>query len=581
MEEKVHSNAGQRRFIILVSLLAAWIQSRRVQLKYHYIGKIVLTVTLFVPAPLAAQGQISVTPSPLYANGDGLELSVYASFISEGAIARWNGSERVLEPIQTDMYKVLLLPGDVAASGIGELEIIEPWWHRTLGKVSIPIYYDVRVKDAVYDPVRKRLFLTTANVKGDPQFPPNALVALDVESGAVGPVQVNGDSPGSLSLSTDGASLFVSMDGPGLIRRVNPDSLEIVSEFRFRPDASGGYQSSYWPALLAVSPLDPSTVAVWWHPDPAVSSVRLAIFDHGQQRPKAADYWGAPMMFAPDGQSLFMGDYATFSSGLVASRVALDATGIPDQKPVSFRGGAPLTFLGDVLYTSAGVLVDIRTNEVVALLGAGIHLAVDPDRARVLAIDLSVNASTQTRSIYLQAFDMNTQEPLGRLELGQLPYYVDGTSAPFRVFRFGDDGLVATNPFGLMLLHTPLAGPAPEIGEGSIQDLGGTPLSSVKPGQVVAITGAHLGPKAEQRLDARTRGRIDPSLGGVQVWFGRIQGTVVMASESHVEVVVPAGLPLARQVPVQLWNTGIPSGRVLVIATDGLGVAAHGMGGAQ
>lgn len=534
-------------------------------------------------APLQAEQALYVYPRYLYLGSQTLELLVSATFDANGARVRWNGAERATEAGDySQSYKVTLLPEDVATTGLSKLELFDPWSGRILATAWVPVLLDVKVKDLVFDAVRKRFFMTTSGATSDPRFPPYALVAMDSETGVVGPALQSGNGPGSLALSPDGSALYVSMDGSGVVRKVNPDSLEVVSEYPFRGDLGGSALTEYALSRVAVSPLNPSTFALFWHPDAKSSVTRLGVFDGSSQRPKVVDYVGEfdSILFAPDGNSVFLGNFRNFNTSTTTARYFIDPAGFTAQKPVGIPGGGPVALIGDLLYTSGGLIIDVRTNEVVSTLGVGGSVAVDPVHRRILAAHFARNPNAEDNPVYLQAFDIGTQEPLGWQQVGLDNYYDTLQNPAQRMFRFGEDGLLMTAGQGLLMFHTPLAARAPEIEADSVLDSSGMTTTQIVPGEVIAMTGTNLGPYEESLLEATARGRTEASLAGVRVWFGRTEGTVVLASSGRVEVVVPKNLQPGAKILLQLWNYGIPSQRVsltVVAARERVLVSAGGV----
>jgi hypothetical protein len=230
----------------------------------------------------------------------------------------------------------------------------------------------------------------------------------------------------------------------------------------------------------------------------------------------------------------------------------VDATGIPKQTPVSVTGGGPITVLDGVLYTSRGTLIDVKTLTVISSLGIGGSVAIDPVNKRILATHFQALSNISDYPEYVQAFDFATQEPLGWQAVDTVFYASAGTSSVRRLIRFGTDGLLFTSTRGLLLFHTPLAGPAPATESRAVVNAAGQQGGAVAPGEIVSIYGTNLGPGAPATAGLNAAGAIDPALSHVQVWFDRFPGTVLMAYKGQLNVIAPFELQPGATVNLQV-----------------------------
>jgi hypothetical protein len=447
---------------------------------------------------------------------------------------------------------------DLARPGFGELSVANAETGEILYAVFVPTGYNVTPRDVVYDRVRKRFYLTTPEKPGDARFPANAVVALDAESGEVGPSLAVGLRPGQMAISEDASVLYVAVEGDGMVRRLDPTSMKIVSEFRYRSVATTSFGYSH--TAIAILPTNPRTIALRANPDLNSSRGLLSVYDDGVKRRAElafADF--DSMMFSRDGKYLFAGNAATFNRGQTMRRYLVDATGIPEQKSPGAEGGAPVAFVADLLYSSGGSVIDWQSMEVVGALGAGGAVAVDAERKRLLASYTSRTVSSGQSMQYLQAFDLATETPFGRIPYGPADSYSNEQSTLRKLLRFGEDGLVMTDPRGLVVGRTPLAGPAPAIRADA--------LGHVAPGETISIYGENLGPDSPETASEATA-----QLGWVQVWFDRKPGAVRYASKSQVDVIVPRDLEPGSSVRLQVWRMGLPSARIpLVVRAAGGG----------
>ena len=218
------------------------------------------------------------SPSILYVGSGPAQLHISVlQGQNTGLTARWNGADRPTgantDPSFSGGYSVQLTAQDLAAPGMAEVTMVDAKSGAIVVSSFLFVGYNVTPNDAVFDHARNRFYLTTPAQTGDASFPPNSLVALDPTTLRIGPVLAMGNGPANMALSDDGVSLYVSVDGDGVVRRVNLDSFSVVSEFRVRSATSGTVPRS----AIAVMPGNPLAVAVY--------TGTLAVYDNGQKRP--------------------------------------------------------------------------------------------------------------------------------------------------------------------------------------------------------------------------------------------------------------------------------------------------------
>ncbi|MCC6860670.1 MAG: hypothetical protein IT158_19035 [Bryobacterales bacterium] len=520
----------------------------------------------------SAEGQRSpslvFSPSVLFVGSGPAQLRIsVVRGQSTGLSVRWNGVDKppAVSPGSSFIggYHIDLTAEELAAPGMAEVSLVDAISGVTIHSSFIFIGYNVVPNDVVYDRARNRFYLTTPAQSNDPAFPGDSLVALDPDTFQPGPVVAIGKYPTSLALSDDGASLYVAVDGDGLVRRVNLDTFTVSSDFRVRPAITGAV-TKYARSAIAVMPGNPQTVAVYQHADISSSRTRIAIYDNGQRRgSEIASFDGYDsLLFTPDGKSLFLGSYANFNSPQSVLRYSVDATGVPAQTPASIDGGGPITIRDGILYTSRGTLIDIEKMQVRGLLGVGGGVAVDPVNQRILAAYFVRAANWQDYPQFLQAFDLATQEPLGGQSLDSWYYFGAGDNPGLRLIRFGADGLLYTGSKALLLFHTPLAGPAPLTEARAVVNAAGQHSGCVAPGEIISIYGANLGPAAPASAHLNPSGSYDPALSHVQVWFDETPGTLLLAYHSQLNVIAPFEMKPDTTVNLQVWHFGIPSARI-------------------
>jgi len=96
---------------------------------------------------------------------------------------------------------------------------------------------------------------------------------------------------------------------------------------------------------------------------------------------------------------------------------------------------------------------------------------------------------------------------------------------------------VLANPIQVPVTFTVTGVPPPQnlAVTGNANNIGG----AVAPGELITIKGANLGPATPVNFTVNSQGRLDPTLGGVQVLFDGIPGTPYYVSSTQINVTVP------------------------------------------
>lgn len=490
---------------------------------------------------------------------------VHTFSLPADALLRWNRQDRTVERSDRGSAVVKLLPEDTANSGLGELTIVEPLTGSILATAWIPVGFNVLARDLLYDRPRKRCYLTTPQQPGDSRFAAESLVAMNPETGEILQTVLLGGGPAQMALTTDGTTLYVVLEAGGVVKRLDAETLAVSSEFTFR---SAGASPGYAKVGLATLPGTRSTLGLYYAPNTGSSLHTLAIFDNGIKRANEVDTGdGADsVIFSPDGRYLFLAAFSRVNGPKAVSRFNVDASGLPDKNYVQALGGGPVEFVGDLLYTSGGTAINYKTMVVERSIGVGGAQSVDVERARILTTYFLSSRTSGEYPQYLQAFDLDTQTPLGWINLGSVNYVAAGVSPVQRLIRFGTDGLIFTDSRGLLMFHTPLAGPAPALNANGVRNSRGEVITSLRPGETLTLSGENLGPVSG--LDA---GQImqATSLGGVRVWFNSVPGVLTSVSRNEVKVKVPAnGLSAGSTVWLQVWYFGLPSRRLPLVVQE-------------
>jgi uncharacterized protein (TIGR03437 family) len=485
----------------------------------------------------------------------------------------WNGSPRqsAADTANAGWLDVSLTAADLASPSLAEITVFDGSTNSLLADAWVPVGYTVAVQSAVYDPTRNVFYIGTGPTSKDSHFAANSITVLNPATGAIGPTLSLNTPVFDLALSDDASALYAALDSLSVVRKFDPAQLAAEGDFSYRPaGTAGGTFGFVAPPAIAVMPGQPQTVALFYAPQPGISTVSLAIFDSGVKRANETspnDVQDA-LLFSADGKYLYVGSRAFFNLGGTTYRYSVDATGFPKQTPLAAKGGAPLTIVNGVLYTSRATMIDAATMTVKTVLPDAVSLAVDAANQRILTAWAAWSQDTEYYPDVLQAWDLSTWQALGSVQFGSTFYFGYGMAPGWRLFHFGSDGVLMCDDTNLFLFHTPLAAPAPSVVSAAVLNSASFLGGAIAPGEILSVFGDNLGPQAGQAFSVDIYGNVIPP-GATQVWFNEMAGTVIYTSSGQVNVIAPFELEPGSAVNLQVWNWGIPSPQTQVTVAAG------------
>jgi hypothetical protein len=251
----------------------------------------------------------------------------------------------------------------------------------------------------------------------------NSITKITPATAVVGPSTFIGSEPNKMSISDDGQTIWVHLDGANAARRFEVATLTPGLQF------NTGTPS---PADIEIVPGGPQSVAITQG-----GSSGVAIYDNGVKRPNTGNFFPSvgPIEFASP--SVVYG-YNFFSTGFDLVKYLVDANGVTQQPNpirsllVGFNGG--MEFSNGLLY-SGGRVVDPEAGTLVGTfqpISFPTGLAVDAANHRVFFV-ISNNGS-----IVLQAFDSNTFLSVGSISIP------GNFNSPLSLVRWGVNGLAFT-----------------------------------------------------------------------------------------------------------------------------------------
>jgi hypothetical protein len=246
----------------------------------------------------------------------------------------------------------------------------------------------------VYDPVTNRLFASLASDSGHA----DSIAVINPATAAVERFVPVGSQPNRLALSDDGRYLYVGLEGPGAIRRVEVGAggqLTPGPEFPVGKSASG---STLRPGEIAVLPGNPHSIAVWRGDGEGV-----AVYDDGVMRPSVGECYNCASLAFNDTPERLYGINSE-STAATLSRFVVGPTGVTrvDETAQFFSAAfAGIRYAGGLLFSGGGV-ADPETLETVAHLPISYTAAVDMTRQVVYGMVSPAQGS------YLAAVDLQS-----------------------------------------------------------------------------------------------------------------------------------------------------------------------------
>jgi uncharacterized protein (TIGR03437 family) len=405
---------------------------------------------------------------------------------------------------------------------------------------------DINVADLAYDSAHNRFYVTVPTGGSRPNAPAETVVSIDANTGAIGPHLSVGPKPTTLAVSDDGSYLYVYLAGSATIVRIALATFTQDIQFPLTG-------SNQFALAMAVRPGSPGTLAV--SQSTGANSGRVVIYDDGKSRSQTSpDLIAANLLFADP--------FTIVTGGFVSPMNLLIFLGSDISDFGQFQGSGqqeiPLAVTPDTLFSSRGWLYSVKTTRFLGNLETSGAAAFVPGRNRLL-IGGSLGSNNGTS--YLAAFDPTSLTPLGRMTVGALNSAMLGNFGA-RLVRWGTDGVAFVSGQNLFIGHTPLAGPAPVwTAAGTVNTASGT-TGAIAPGEILSIYGSNVGPTPGRSLEFSAYRRVSTNLGGTEVWFDGLPGTMLYAGAGQVNVVAPFGLAGKSSTKVQLWYGGIPSAQI-------------------
>jgi hypothetical protein len=283
---------------------------------------------------------------------------------------------------------------------------------------------------------------------------PNTIATIDPPSGSiVGTIQV-GSEPGPMALCAGGQFLYVGLYGEPAVQRIDLDGQAVDLVIPLGEHESYG---PYYAEDLACIPGEPESIAASrFKRNFSPRHAGVALYDRDVMRPMTThDHLGSNRIESSGSSSVLYG-FENESTGFRLREVLISEEGLTEG---SVWSGLVAGFDGDIVYEdglifgSNGAVVDAASGTLQGTLlregfeGPG---PVAPDIANDRVHFISAGPGF---ILTLRSYVLSTYEQAGAAAL-PFPFNLP---PPWRVTRWGVDGLAYTSTDGLVLLRTSFA----------------------------------------------------------------------------------------------------------------------------
>jgi len=307
--------------------------------------------------------------------------------------------------------------------------------------VAGPVVFPGATLDVVSDESRQLLYLSLPSMAGPNG---NAVVALDPRTNTVVRSQFVGSEPGALSMSSDGAYLYVAVNGGGSVKRLTLPGLVPDLDISL---GSGSFGGPYHAVALEAVPGSPRSFVVSTSYSTVPEMVTLTrVFDDAVARDHVLtdrDCYCSSLQFGDTPSQLYAGDAE--SSGYNFYTLTVDASGVSLVTDVlnafdSFFSRIHYSRDNHLIYDDDGTVFDPVAGK--RLANTGVRGPMLPDVAHG-----RLYYATSVGSFALSAYDANTFASVGTPR----PFPV-GNGYPGRLVRWGSNGIAMSAGLGGTLI---------------------------------------------------------------------------------------------------------------------------------
>jgi len=298
------------------------------------------------------------------------------------------------------------------------------------------------VRHLISDPARSLIYAT---VPGSVPGIGNSVAIINPANTTIVSTIPIGSEPDVMALSTDGAYLYVGLDGAGSIARVNLATSTVDQTFLMGTDTLYGADV---PASISLSPTNSTIIAVARAlPTIAPDQAGVAIFSNGTMLPNTTrTLTGSDTVaFCSSGATLYGFDNQTTGFGFYT--MSVDGNGVQQtgEVPNLIIGQANILCDNNVIYASTGYVVDPVNNKQLGVfsgLQAPTGMALDDANKKVFFLD----QDQATKAVSIVGFDQTKYSRTGTLSV------TEAASAGMDLVRWGSNGFAVATKNQVLLL---------------------------------------------------------------------------------------------------------------------------------
>jgi uncharacterized repeat protein (TIGR01451 family) len=403
------------------------------------------------PAPTLS----NISPSSASIGGAGFTLTLSGSNFVPASVVQWNGSARPTTFVSSSELTATIYAADIQSLGNYNVTVSNPSPGGGVSPASLfTTYIALAANDLVYDPTTQLLYASVPSAGGSVLG--NSIVPIDPYTGVLGsPVWV-GSEPALMALSSDGSTIWVSLNGAGAVREMNVSTQTAGLQFGLG-GGTGIYNGPANAAALAVLPGFPNTVAVAGGTTDTYSSL-VTIYDSGVARANSLD--GAiqccsgvtGLEFDPTGTMLYEAGsgygVATVNSTGITSATSLNTSVSTTALDVD-TGRAYLTS-GVVLNANTGTQLGVFSSQGENASGP---VATDSTLGNGFVLVNSFNAEEGEYIYGINVYNLSSFVLNGSIPVSGVDSFLQTPSA---LTRWGQNGLAFITGSQLYILTSPL-----------------------------------------------------------------------------------------------------------------------------
>ena len=447
------SNSGGNNTQLLFTLPAA---------NFTSIGSLSITVSnpgtspsnavIVTVAPNPVPAISGISPNSAAVGSTGFTLTASGSNFVPTSVLQWNGSARATTFVSNYQITATISAPDIQTLGNSSVTVSNPSpGGGTSTASTFTTYLNLAANDLVFSQSMQLLYASVPSTAGPGLG--NSIVSIDPYTGTLGAPIFVGSEPNKLALSSDGNTIWVSLNGAASVREVN-----LITQTPGTQIGLGGGPGIYDPPstaqALAVMPGHPDTVAVAAPPNFGYSS-DVTIYDSGVARTNAQSSnlsccsGIVGMVFDPTGTKLY-------EAGSGYGIATVDSTGITGSTALntSVQTNALRVDSGRA-YLTSGVILDANLGTQLGVFS----VSQGQNAYGPVAPDSSIGEGfVVTNPNFGAAYQINTYDLLTFILKGSIPVSVTNgsTGQVTALTRWGQDGLAFTTGSQVYILRSPL-----------------------------------------------------------------------------------------------------------------------------